>query len=75
MHQLSWIISPSEGEEDGQQWDELKLILAEVHRHDNQLQEVDQEQGGGIRDEAPVDSNLLKLHLLHVIIKQRPSRT
>lgn len=37
-------LSPAEGEDDGEQWDEFELLLAQVHGHDGQLEEVEQEE-------------------------------
>lgn len=67
--------SPSECKDDRQQWDELQVLLTQVHRHDNQLQKVDEEQGDGVGDEESVDSDILKLHPLQLLIKQRPKCT
>lgn len=51
--------SPSKSKEDGQERHKLQLLLAKVHRHNDQLQEVNQEQRGRVRDEALVDSDFL----------------
>lgn len=41
-------VSPSKGKDDCQERDELQLLLAQVHGQDDQLQEVDQEERGGV---------------------------
>lgn len=52
-------LSPAQGKDDGEQRDEFELLLAQVHGHDGQLEEVEQEERGRVRHVVPVHHHRL----------------